>query len=182
MFLKRMLLAVAVLLQALALSGYAADVQLNAANEQDKFAKTFSPPHGKALIYVYLAEPNLNISNRVVIDGRVTEMIRPSLFSMSNVMPGRHRVGLDHLGADSILLDAEQGKAYFLEARVSCEGGAARAQLQIVDASTGMRQISAPNFSSVTLFGDPLLNDLFGNPLLNDAGLTDNCRLSIGKL
>jgi hypothetical protein len=173
MFLKRMLLAVVAVLQALALSGCAAVVLLNAANEQDKFAKTFSPPDGRALIYVYFGEPNLNISNRVAIDGRVTGLIRPSFYSVSNVMPGRHRVELDQMQADSILLDAEQGKAYFLDARVSCEGGAAHAHLHLVDDSTGMRQVSASNLANITLFG---------NPLFNDNGPADICRLSISKL
>ena len=173
MTIKRVRLLVAALLQALLLSGCTALVLLNAANEQDKFAKTFSPPDDKALIYVYLAEQNLNIFNRVVIDGRIAGMIRPSLFSMSNVMPGRHRVGLDHLEADSILVDAEQGKSYFYSAHVSCEGGAAHAQLQLVDESTGRRQVSASTLANITLFG---------TPVFSDDGPTDKCPLSIGKL
>jgi len=173
MFLKSILLAVAALLQTLVLSGCAVVVLLNEANEQDKIAKTFSAPDDKALIYVYLAEQNVNISNRVVIDGRIAGMIRPSLFSISNVMPGRHRVGLEHLETESILLDAEQRKVYFFDVHVSCEGGAARVQLQLVDESIGRRQVSASKLANITLFG---------NPLFNDDGPAAQCPLSIGEL
>ena len=170
---KSMRLAIAALLQALALSGCGVVVLINAANEQDKFAKTFSPPDDKALIYVYLADRSSNMSNRVVIDGRIAGTIRPAFFSMSNVMPGPHRVGLAHMETDSILLEAEEGKTYFLGADVSCAGGAAHARLRLVDESTGRRQVAASDLANITLFG---------NPLFNDDGPAGQCPLSIGEL
>jgi hypothetical protein len=55
---------------------------------------------------------------------------------------------------------------------VSCKGGGAHAQLQLVDESTGKRQVAASNLANITLFG---------NPLFNDDGAADNCPVSIGE-
>ena len=141
------------------LTACAPAVLMNASNEQDKFAKTFSPPDDKSLIYVYLDEPTLNVSKHVLIDGRIAGMVRPSFYLMSNVTPGRHRVGLGHMEENSILLDTDQGKTYFISAHASCEEGKAHAQLQIVDESTGRQHILVSRLANITLFGKPLLND-----------------------
>ena len=159
MFLRSMRLAVSALLSTLLLSGCMAVVLLNAANEQDNFAKTFSPSDDMSLIYVYLADVNPNISKHLVIDGRVAGMVRPAAYSISNVTPGRHRVGLDHMEADSILLDVERGRVYFVDAHVWCEDGALHARLQLADETTGRQHVMKSSLANIALFGVPLLND-----------------------
>ena len=156
---RSMRVAVCALLPGLLLSGCTAAVLINAANEQDNVAKTFSPPDDMSLIYVYLAKPNRNLFNHVVIDGRIAGMARPSFYSVSNVPPGRHRVGLGSVETDSLLLNAEPGKAYFIDAHVSCDDGTSHAQLRLVDDSTGRQHVLDSSLANITLFGTPLLND-----------------------
>ena len=157
-------LAVSALSSAILLTACAPVVLMNATIEQDKLAKTFLPPEDKSLIYVFLDEPNVKISKHVVVDGRVAGLVRPSFYVVSKVPPGRHQVGVGHAEADSISLDTEQGKTYFINARTSCEGGHSHAQLQLVDESIGKERVSVSNLANITLFGVPLLNDRPVNP------------------
>ena len=131
----------------------------NAANEQDKFAKTFSAPDNKSLIYVYLDEPTPGIAKHVLIDGRIAGMVRPSFYLMSNVTPGQHRVGVGHREENSILLDTDQGRTYFITAHASCADGNSHVQLQMVEESIGKQHILESRLANITLFGRPLLND-----------------------
>ena len=163
------------MLATLVLNACAPAVLLNASIEQDRFAKTFSPPEDKSLVYVYLDEPTPNIAKHVEIDGRVAGLIRPSFYLMSRVAPGHHRVGLGHAGADSIALDTDPGKMYFISVHASCEDGKTRVQLEIVEESTGKQHILLSRLANITLFGHPLLTDRpageCGAPL-RDAGLS----------
>ena len=171
MFFRVMRLLVPALASVILFTACAPLVILNATNEQDKFAKTFSPPGDKSLIYVYLDEPGLNVAEYLVVDGRVAGILRPTFYLMSIVAPGGHRVGLGHTEAESILLDTEQGKTYFINAHVSCENGQSHAQLQLIDESTGRQRVLASNLANVRVFGIPLLNDK----------RSDSCALPAGK-
>ena len=143
----------------LVLNACAPVVLMNASIEQDRYAKTFSPPADKSLIYIYLEEPTLNVTKHVVIDGRIAGISRPSTYLMTNVPPGRHRVGLGHTDENSIWIDTDQGKNYFVKAHVSCEEGKTRALLEMADEATGRQQILASSLANITLFGRPLLNE-----------------------
>lgn len=158
MFVTRMRVIVSALMSAIWLSGCSVAVLINTGNEQDKFAKTFSPPGDKALIYVYSADPNPNNIIHVLVDGRISGTVNASYYSISNVIPGPHRVGLEHEESNSILVDVEPGKSYFVDARMLCEGGAAHAQLTLVDESIGKRRVLASQLGNITLFGVALLN------------------------
>ena len=170
MFFRVMRLLVPALASVILFTACAPLVILNATIEQDKFAKTFSPPGDKSLIYVYVDEPGLNISKHLVVDGRVAGILRTSSYMMSIVTPGGHRVGLGHTEADSILLDTEQGKTYFINARLSCEDGKSHAQLQLVDEPTGRQNVLVSNLANVRVFGIPLLNDKPANSCTPPAG------------
>lgn len=156
----------------LLLSACAPLVLLNASLEQDKFAKTFSAPDDRSLIYLYLDDQNPNVSEHAVIDGRIAGMVRPSFYLMSAVTPGRHRVGLGHTEENSILLDTDQGKTYFITAHVRCEEGKSHAQLQIVDDATGRQHVMVSSLANITLFGIPLL----------DGAIAGACGLPAGNI
>ena len=141
------------------LNGCATAVLLNASIEQERFAKTFSPPDDRSLIYVYLGEPTLNVSKHVVIDGRIAGMARQSVYMMANVPPGRHRVGLGHIEENSIWIDTDGGRNYFVNAHVSCEEGKTRVLLEVADEAAGRQHILASSLANITIFGRPLLND-----------------------
>ena len=159
MFLPPLRLVITALSPLLLLTACAPAMLMNAGIEQDRFAKRFTAPDDKSLIYVYIDEPAPNISKHLVVDGRVAGLVGPSSYLMSNVAPGQHRIGLGHTAEDIIVLDTEQGKTYFITANVSCVDGRSRAQLRLVDESTGRQHVLASSLANITLLGRPLLND-----------------------
>ena len=70
-------------------------------------------------------------------------------------------------------LEVEQGRSYFVDTRLFCENGAARAHLQLVDESVGKTQVLHSNLANITLFGIPLLD--------NDVVVAD-CSVMTGQL
>lgn len=143
------------------LSGCAPVVLMVTAAEQDDHAKLFSPRDGESLIYVYLDELSISVSNYVVIDGRIAGIIRPQTYLVSRVARGHHTIWTDKATADtnSIALNTESGQIYFIGEQVLCEEGKPLIYLYLMNEEIGRERVIASALNGITLFNIPLLTE-----------------------
>lgn len=143
------------------LCGCAPVVLMVTSAEQDDRAKLFSPHDGKSLLYVYLDEPSMGVSNYVVIDGKIAGIIRPSTYLVSHVEPGPHtiRTGESIAVANGITFNTEPGRTYFIREQVLCEEGKPLIYLYLVNEATGRERVIASALGGITWFKIPLLTE-----------------------
>ncbi len=109
--------AITALALAAALSWAAAETVPMATKGSDAEAKKFSPPAGKANVYVargHEAKPR-PYAYKVFIDGEAAGSLAPDTFLMVSVGPGKHSIYVKALGNPGTAFDivAEAGKNYF---------------------------------------------------------------------
>jgi hypothetical protein len=105
---------------AAALSGCAAAVLYSFEPEQR--AAWFLVPADKAVIYFYRDEQSDGTLPLVLsVDGKVVGEARPTKFLFYEVAPGHHTLVSSGAASDSIELDTEPGKTYFVGQQVECD-------------------------------------------------------------
>jgi hypothetical protein len=110
--------------------------------ERDNMAKTFAPQADKANIYVYRNETfGAAIKLPVALDGRLVGDTASKTYFLFVVPPGEHKL-ITKAENDSILpLMVEAGRNYFVWQEIKMGLLAARANLQLVDESTGRKGV-----------------------------------------
>lgn len=106
--------------------------------QQSALSKTFTPPEGKANIYIYRNESMGGLVKMDVdLDGKTVGQTAARTFLMLEVPPGKHTL-VSKAENDSILdVVAEAGKNHFVWQEVKMGIMYARNKLQIVDEPTG---------------------------------------------
>lgn len=106
--------------------------------ERNAQAKTFTPPAGKANIYVYRNESMGGaVKMDVDLDGKTVGQTAAKTFFMLEVAPGKHTL-VSKAENDSMLeVDTEAGKNHFVWQEVKMGIMYARNKLQMVDEPTG---------------------------------------------
>lgn len=114
-----------------------------ASKEADAKAKRFAPAEDKVGIYLYRND-NLGapFDMTVVIDGRVVGKTGPRTYFYWELPPGRHEVTSLTENTDTVVIDTETGKNYFVwqefKIGMGLSKGQVHSKLHRVDAKTGM--------------------------------------------
>jgi len=125
-----------------AMSGCAMVVLFNM--EPDERASLFLVPADKAVIYFFRDEANDDaVPLALSIDGNATGEARPTRFQFYEVAPGHHVLASPGASSDSIELDTESGKAYFVGQQVGCDGVQLRLHLHAVEPAVGKARVKA---------------------------------------
>lgn len=106
-----------------------------AAADSDAAAKQFTPPDGRANLYIARSESPVGkaASFEIVVDGRTVGPIGPGTFYLVVVDPGKHVIAAGTtLTSVRATLDAEAGKNYFYQVTSNGSGFTAQPSLGIV--------------------------------------------------
>jgi hypothetical protein len=112
--------------------------------EMDSSAKTFTPPDGKANIYVVRASSfGGAISFQVIVDGKVVGSVAPATYYLVVADPGSHSIAAtSNENSAKAKFDAEAGRNYFFEIEATFGLMTARASLnQIQDEEKGKQMV-----------------------------------------
>jgi hypothetical protein len=115
-----------------------------ASKEQDAAAKQFSPPpKNKAGLYMYR---NLlkgqALKKRLLLDGVVIGATANKTFFYREIMPGKHTLATEsEFGDNSITLQTDAGKNYFVQQYIKMGAFVSGAGLNIVDEETGKKEV-----------------------------------------
>ena len=125
-----------------ALSGCAVVVILNM--EQEQRAALFLVPPDKAVIYFFRDEANNDaLPLALSVDGNAVGETLPTRFLFYEVEPGHHVLVSAGAPSDSIALDTEAGKMYFVGQEVGCDATHLRLHLHTVDPAAGRARVQA---------------------------------------
>ncbi len=112
--------------------------------EPEERAALFLVPEDKAVIYFFRDETSDDaLPLALSIDGNTAGETRPTRFQFYEVAPGRHTLMSPGALSDSIGLDAEAGKTYFVGQEVGCNEWPLRIHLHAVDPAAGRARVRA---------------------------------------
>jgi hypothetical protein len=112
--------------------------------EPEQRAALFLVPADKAVIYVY--RDGANDDTRLLalsVDGNPVGEIPPTKFLFHEVAPGHHTLASLGAESDSIELDTEAGKAYFVGQVVDCAEARIQLYLHTADPVEGRARVRA---------------------------------------
>ncbi|OAI41842.1 hypothetical protein AYO41_05170 [Verrucomicrobia bacterium SCGC AG-212-E04] len=111
---------------------------------EDTEAKQFTPPKGKANIYVYRGGGvGAGILFPLTLDGRKVGAMAPETFACLTVSPGNHTVALDSTeNAQQQVVDAKAGASYFFRVESTIGLAMARVKISAADEATGKQNVS----------------------------------------
>jgi hypothetical protein len=137
---KRIFMSAAIIFVSL-LSGCASIPM--APKEQDAAAKQFSPPKDKAGLYMYRNSfMGQALRKRLLVDGVVIGETANKTFFYKQVMPGQHTLSTEsEFGDNSITLQAEAGKNYFVQQYIKMGAFVGGAGLRMVSEEEGKREV-----------------------------------------
>ena len=138
------------LLTLLTVSGCATTPMTTATDDAD--AKTFTPPKGKANLYVYRGGGvGSAVAFPLTLDGRRVGTMVPSTYACLSVSPGNHSLTMDSLeNAQVKTVDAKAGALYFFRVEPTIGLLVARVKLSTVDEATGKEVVSRYHRSVTT--------------------------------
>jgi hypothetical protein len=118
-----------------------------ASPDADAAAKAFSPPNGKASVYIGRANSPIGgaISFQVIVDGKVVGSAAPGTYYLVEVDPGNHSVAAtSNENSEKAKFAAYAGKNYYFEVSVNMGVATARVGLkQIQDEQKGQSMVRA---------------------------------------
>lgn len=127
----------------------------------DTKAKEFTPPSGKAGLYIYRNEIfGSEIPLSVAVNGRNLGQTGPQTYFHLNVSPGKYEVNSSAGNVSLISLIVEAGKNYFIWQEVKLGMSFVRTQLQQVDDASGKKGVMESKMATA------VLNDADLNPLV----------------
>ena len=102
--------------------------------DSDASAKTFTPPDGKANLYIaWSGSSNQKASFDVSVDGKSVGPIAPGTFYLLAMDPGRHSITVAaRMSSARETLTSEAGKNYFYEVTANSTGLMAKPSLGFV--------------------------------------------------
>ncbi|MDW8308470.1 MAG: DUF2846 domain-containing protein [Verrucomicrobiales bacterium] len=125
------------------LLGGCASVPMTSAS-LDSEAKTFTPPPGKANIYVNRGGGlGTAVTVQVILDGRVVGALAPNTYMLLSVPPGEHVLSTG-AGAEKVeiqKLNAEAGKNYFYRVSLAMGWVMARVHLRPMTEEEGRKAV-----------------------------------------
>ena len=100
----------------------------------DAEAKQFTPPAGKANVYVaWSNDSSARTTLDISVDGKLLGPIAPGRFYLAVVDPGRHDVSARSMTSSAnVTLNADAGKNYFYQITASSGGYTAKPSLGVV--------------------------------------------------
>ena len=108
--------------------------------QQDAALKTFVVPKGKSGLYIYRNESiGGAITMDVAVNGNPIGQTGAKTFLYKEVAPGKHTITSKAENTDTLTLQTQPGRAYFVWQEVKMEFAAARSKLHLVDEATGRR-------------------------------------------
>jgi hypothetical protein len=111
---------------------------------EEQRAAWFLVPADKAVIYFYRDEANDDVLPLALsVDGNLVAETRPAKFLFYEVTPGPHTVASPGAISDSVELNTEAGKTYFIGQEVGCEATQLRLRLHTVDQAMGKARVRA---------------------------------------
>ena len=109
----------------------------------DTEAKTFVVKPDKASIYLYRNETfGGAIAMTVTLDGKVAGRTGPQTYFLWEVDPGPHEVASHAENVETLKLDTEAGKAYYVWQEVKMGMWMARSRLQLMDEAAGRQGVA----------------------------------------
>jgi hypothetical protein len=115
-----------------------------APKEQDTAAKQFSlPPKDKAGLYMYRNSfMGQALRKRLLVDGVVIGETANKTFFYKQIMPGKHTLSTEsEFGDNTVTLQAEGGKNYFVQQYIKMGAFVGGAGLKIVSEEEGKREV-----------------------------------------
>lgn len=110
---------------------------------QNEALKTFAVPAGKSGIYIYRNESMGGmVTMDVAVDGNPIGQSCAKTFLYKEVAPGKHTITSKAENTDTLTLQTQPGRAYFVWQEVKMEFAAARSKLHLVDDATGKQGVA----------------------------------------
>jgi hypothetical protein len=108
----------------------------------DESASTPAIQDGKAAIYIYRdSSPKAGVSMDLWIDGQPLGRTAPTTHVYLEINPGRHTIVSKASNVDTLFLNAEPGKTYFVFQEASMGTYWATGKLQVVDERIGKPKV-----------------------------------------
>lgn len=111
--------------------------------KQDTYLKNFSSVPDKAGLYVYRNESfGGAVKMDVEVDGKPIGVTAAKTYLFKELMPGKHTVASRAENSDSIELDVQPGKLYYIWQEVKMGVLYARTKLHLVDEVVGQKGVN----------------------------------------
>jgi archaellum component FlaF (FlaF/FlaG flagellin family) len=114
----------------------------------DLSVKSFNVPKDKTNIYVVRGDLDLEAetSFQVILDGRLMDDIKPGSYLLFETPPGDHVVSVfTNENQESVSLETEEGKNYFLEVEPLMGVWTARATIKQIEENAGREAVMHSN-------------------------------------
>lgn len=109
-----------------------------ASDKEDQRAKQFKPGNGMASIYVYRNETmGAALSKSVTLNGKMAGTTAADTYFWFHVKPGTHKVVSDNNLDNTITINAQAGKNYFIWQEMKMGLLVGGTKLSVVDEKTG---------------------------------------------
>ena len=106
--------------------------------EADASAKRFQPRPGMANIYLYRNETfGAAVTMSVSLDGRIMGRTGPKTYFLWEVPPGRHEIQSHTENLETLAVNAEAGKSYYIWQEVKMGMFSPRSLLQLMPEAEG---------------------------------------------